>query len=430
MLQVARIRGGKKLVGTIKASGSKNSALPILAATLLTSDTVTIREVPDLSDIRFMAEILRHQGAEVSNPEKGTWIVRAQSIHHQTPYELVRKMRASVCLLGSLVGRLNQAEMAIPGGCVIGTRPIDLHLKGLEALGCQVKVEGGIVSVDAQNARGNRIDLTGPQGSTVTGTANLIMAAVTTPGTTEIEGAAQEPEVIDLCSLLIKMGAQISGQGSHRITIQGVKNLHGCEHSVIPDRIETGTYLVAGAITGGDVTVQCAEPLHLKAFLDKLSETGVGVEIGFDYIRAFGYPKNPVSITTAPYPGFPTDLQAQFTALQCLVNGKSTVTEKIYPARFMHNAELQRMGAKISLEGSTATITGNQPLSGAPVMASDLRASAALILAGLAAQGETWVQRLYHLDRGYEKFEERLQSLGADIERLPASAMPKGFSED
>ena len=430
MLQVARIRGGKKLMGTVEASGSKNSALPILAATLLTSEEVTIRQVPDLSDIRFMAEILRHQGAEVSHPEKGTWVIRAQKIHHQTPYELVRKMRASVCLLGALVGRLHQAEIAIPGGCVIGARPIDLHLRGLEALGCQVKVEGGVVLVDAQQARGNRVNLAGPMGTTVTGTANLIMAAVTTPGITHIESAAQEPEIVDLCTLLIKMGAQITGQGTGTIAITGVKTLHGCEHSVIPDRIETGTYLVAGAITGGDVTVKRAEPKHLKSFLEKLNEAGVGVEVGPDYIRAFGYPQNAVSITTAPYPGFPTDLQAQFTALQCLVNGRSTITEKIYPSRFMHNAELQRMGAKISHEESTAIITGNQPLSGAPVMASDLRASAALILAGLAAQGETWVQRLYHLDRGYERFEERLQALGADIERLPASAMPKGFAED
>ncbi len=430
MLQVARIQGGRKLQGTIQVAGSKNAALPILAATLLTAEKVTLRNVPDLSDVRFMAEILQHQGAEISQPQAGTWIIQARTIIHRTPYDLVRKMRASVCLLGALVGRLRQAEMAIPGGCVIGPRPIDLHLKGLEAMHCTVGVESGLVSVDAQHAKGDTVFMGGPMGSTVTGTANIIMAATTTPGVTIIESAAQEPEVIDLCTLLIKMGAKISGHGTPTIKVEGVDSLHGCEHSVIPDRIEAGTYLVAGAITDGDVTVKGANAEHLTSFLEKLREAGVKVETGADFIRAQGRPSRAVEIITEPYPGFPTDLQAQFMALQLLVDGRSTITEKIYPSRFMHAAELQRMGAEINVDGPTAAVYGDRPLSGAPVMASDLRASAALILAALAAKGETWVQRLYHLDRGYERFEERLRTLGADIERLPASAMPKGFAED
>ncbi len=430
MLEVARIVGGRALRGTVQAAGAKNAALPLLAASLLTSEEVTLRNVPDLSDVRFMAEILRHQGASVANPKPGTWVIRAESIVHRTPYDLVRKMRASVCLLGALVGRLHQAEMAIPGGCVIGPRPIDLHLKGLEALGCAVSVEGGVVSVDARRARGGSVFMGGPMGSTVLGTANLVMAATLTPGETRIECAAREPEVVDLCALLLRMGADIRGHGTETITVRGVASLRGADHAVIPDRIEAGTYLVAGAITGGDVTVAGAEADHLGAFLDKLREAGVGVETGPGFVRAYGRPSRAVDLVTEPYPGFPTDLQAQFLALQLFVDGKSHITEKVYPARFMHAAELQRMGADIAMDGATAVVVGGKPLSGAPVMASDLRASAALILAALAAKGETWVQRLYHLDRGYERFEERLRALGAEIERLPASAMPKGFAED
>lgn len=430
MLEVARIRGGKILHGSVRTAGSKNASLPLLAAALLTRETVTLHNVPALSDVRFMAEILRAQGAEVANPQPGTWEIRAAEITHRTPYDLVRKMRASVCLLGALVGRLHRAEMAIPGGCIIGPRPIDLHLKGLEALGCHVAVEGGLVQVDATTATGHTVFMGGPMGSTVLGTANLVMAATLTPGRTRIECAACEPEVVDLCEMLLKMGATIRGHGTPLIEIEGVTALQGCVHTVIADRIEAGTYLIAGAITGGDVTVTHCNPAHLTAFLAKLREAGVGVETGPDSIRAHGRPCRAVEIITEPYPGFPTDLQAQFMALQLLVDGRSTVTEKIYPARFMHAAELQRMGAEISIEGATAAIYGDRPLSGAPVMASDLRASAALILAALVAQGETWVQRLYHLDRGYERFEERLRSLGAHIERLPASALPKGFAED
>lgn len=430
MLQVARITGGRPLRGTVRAAGSKNAALPILAASLLTAEPVTIRGVPDLSDVRYMAEILRHQGAEVSNPEPGVWRIRAAAITPSTPYDLVRKMRASICLLGALVGRLQRAEMAIPGGCVIGPRPIDLHLRGLETLGCAVTVEGGVVRVDATGARGTTVNMGGPMGSTVLGTDNLVMAATLTPGTTVIECAAREPEVVDLCALLSRMGARIRGAGTSTIEVEGVGRLHGCDHTVIPDRIEVGTYLVAGAVTDGDVTVAGANPAHLTAFLDKLREAGVDVETGPDFIRARGLPRATVEITTEPYPGFPTDLQAQFMALQLRVPGRSVVTEKVYPHRFMHAAELQRMGADIAVDGATAIVRGGHPLSGAPVMASDLRASAALILAALAAKGETWVQRLYHLDRGYERFEERLRSLGADIERLPADAMPGEARED
>ncbi len=418
------------LRGSLRAAGSKNASLPLLAASLLTGETVTLRNVPDLSDVRYMAEILGHQGAIVTNPEPGVWTICASTITHRTPYDLVRKMRASVCLLGSLIGRLRHAEMAIPGGCVIGPRPIDLHLKGLEAMGCVVNVEAGLVQVDASRARGDTVFMGGPMGSTVLGTANIVMAATLTPGITRIECAAREPEVVDLCEMLIKMGALIRGHGTNVIEVEGVTTLHGCDHTVIADRIEAGTYLVAGAITGGDVTVTHCNPAHLTAFLDKLREAGVSVETGPDFIRAFGRPTHAVAIVTEPYPGFPTDLQAQFMALQLLVDGRSTVTEKIYPARFMHAAELQRMGAEIAIDGPTAAIYGDRPLSGAPVMASDLRASAALILAALIAKGETWVQRLYHLDRGYERFEERLRGLGADIERLPASELPKGFAED
>jgi UDP-N-acetylglucosamine 1-carboxyvinyltransferase len=430
MLEVARIVGGQPLRGTIQAAGAKNAALPLLAATLLTRERVTLHNVPDLSDVRFMAEILRHQGATVTETSPGTWVLQATEITHRTPYELVRKMRASVCLLGALVGRLHRAEMAIPGGCVIGPRPIDLHLHGLESLGCKINMEGGVVHVDASAIHGQVVPMGGPMGSTVLGTANIMMAAVTTPGTTIIQEAAAEPEVVDLGHLLTKMGAKLQGLGTKTITIEGVATLHGAEHSIIPDRIEVGTYLVAGAITNGDVTVRGANPQHLEAFLEKLRESGVNVTTGPDFIRAHGHPTRAVHLTTTPYPGFPTDLQAQFMALQLCVPAESSLTEKIYPHRFMHVSELQRMGADIRMDGATAYVHGGRTLTGAPVMASDLRASAALILAALAAQGETWVQRLYHLDRGYEKFEERLQSLGANITRLPAAAMPKDLQSD
>jgi UDP-N-acetylglucosamine 1-carboxyvinyltransferase len=430
MLEVARVIGGRTLRGEVTAAGSKNACLPILAACLLTRETVTLRNVPDLSDVRYMAEILRHQGAEVTVVAPGTWTIKAETVGHRTPYDLVRKMRASICLLGALVGRLRRCEIALPGGCVIGPRPIDLHLKGLARLGCGIRHEAGYLHVDAGDAKGAYVFLGGRMGSTVLGTANLVMAAVLTPGVTRIDSAACEPEVTDLCRMLGRMGARISGIGSPCLIVEGVEALRGCDHTVIGDRIEAGTYLVAGAITDGDVLVRGVEEQHLGAFLDKLEAAGVRVESGPGGLRARGRPTRPIEVTTQPFPGFPTDLQAQVLAMQLVVDGLTTVTERVYPGRFMHVPELQRMGAEIDLEGATAIVKGGRPLSGAPVMASDLRASAALILAGLAARGETWVQRLYHLDRGYVAFEQGLASLGADIVRLPNSALPTGLGED
>lgn len=432
-MDVVRIQGGRALSGTVTVSGAKNASLPMLAATLLTRETCTLHNVPDLSDVRFMVEILRHHGAVVENPRPGTWRITAREIQPRTPYELVRKMRASICLVGALVGRLRTADIALPGGCVIGPRPIDLHLKGLARLGCDVSHKNGYIIIDAAKAHGSYVFMGGRHGSTVTGTVNLLMAAVLTPGVTRIDSAACEPEIESLCQMLKAMGARIDGVGSPVLTVTGVEQLHGCEHAVLPDRIEAGTYLLAGAITGGDVTVNGAVTEHLGAFLDKLDEAGVAVEhSGAQTIRVRGERSRwrPVDIITLPHPGFATDLQAQFSALLALIPGISLITERIYPNRFMHVPELQRMGADIAIEGATAIIKGGSQLTGAPVMASDLRASAALILAGLAAGGETWVQRIYHLDRGYEQFDKRLAALNANIERLDAAAMPKDYREE
>lgn len=433
-MDVIRIRGGQALQGQIRVSGAKNAALPIFAATLLTAEPCVIRGVPDLSDIRFMGEILRHMGAEVSHDGQGTWRIEAKEIGHTAPYDLVRKMRASVTLLGPLVGRLKKATVSLPGGCVIGPRPIDLHLKGLQRLHCTVDVSNGYVHVDAAQARGDYLYLGGRHGSTVTGTANIVMAATLTPGITRIESAACEPEVVDLCQMLQKMGAQIEGIGSHYLKITGVPQLHGCEHTVLPDRIEAGTFLVAAAITGGDLTLENVVPGHMRALLDKLEEAGVAWEAEPDAqrirVRGQAGERKPVEIITLPHPGFPTDLQAQMLALMALTPGLSIITERVYPNRFMHVPELMRMGAEVSMEGPSAVVNGRRSLSGAPVMASDLRASAALVLAGLAAEGETWVQRIYHLDRGYEKLEQKLQAVGAGIERLPDTEMPKWMREE
>lgn len=418
------------LKGEIKVGGAKNAALPILAACLLTEETVTLSNVPDLSDIRFMIEILQKIGVDVTGPEPNTWKITAKEITHVAPYELVRKMRASVCLLGPLVGRMRQAEVSIPGGCVIGPRPIDLHIKGLQKLNCKVKLSKGYVHVDASKIKANPIFLGGRNGSTVTGTANIVMAAVLTPGTTHLEYAACEPEVVDLCNLLVKMGARIKGIGSPSLEITGVKQLHGCAHSVIADRIEAGTFAVAAAITRGDITIRGIDPKRLSAFLDKLEETGLPVELGDDFIHILPYKGNlkSVEVITLPHPGYPTDLQAQLIALMTQAEGISIITERIYPNRFMHVPELQRMGAIISIEGASAIVKGPTKLSGAPVMASDLRASAALVLAGFAAEDETWIQRIYHLDRGYEHFEKKLNAVGANIERMDEKDLPPEFS--
>lgn len=431
-MDVFKVIGNGPLHGQIEVGGAKNAALPILAASLLTDEKVVLRNVPDLSDMRFMLEILRHVGAETVQPEPGTWEIQARHITHVAPYELVRKMRASVCLLGPLVARMRRAEVSIPGGCVIGPRPIDLHIKGLKKLNCKVEISNGYVRVDASDIRGGPIFLGGRSGSTVTGTANIVMAAVLAPGTTRLECAACEPEVVDLCRLLVKMGAQIEGIGSPELSITGVDRLHGCEHSVIPDRIEAGTFVIAGAITRGDVTVKGIAPSLLGAFLDKLEEAGLPMELGEDFIRVLPYKGSlkPLDVITLPHPGFPTDLQAQLSALMTQTEGLSIITERIYPNRFMHVPELQRMGADIAIEGPSAIIKGASKLSGAPVMASDLRASAALILAAFAAEGETWIQRIYHLDRGYERFEQKLTAIGAKIVRLSDKDMPKELLQE
>jgi len=425
-MDVIRIRGGNPLKGTVNISGAKNACLPIFAACLLTDEPVIIENVPDLSDLRFMASILEHLGASVERDGSSVWKIHAKQIHARAPYELVRKMRASVCLMGPLIGRMKQCNVALPGGCVIGPRPIDLHIKGFRKLGCQVDIDGGYVKIDASNARGERVFLGGRHGSTVTGTANLIMAAVMIPGMTCIESAACEPEVMDLCKMLVSMGAKIDGIGSHNLEIEGVDRLSGCTHRVIGDRIEAGTYLIAAPMTSGDITINDTDPSLFGALLDKLDQAGVNIEVSGNTIRSRGTPGDlrPVDVVTMPHPGFPTDVQAQMCAMLSMADGLSIITEKIYPNRYMHVPELQRLGADIAIEGPNAIIKGGLPLSGAPVMASDLRASAALILAGLAAKGETWVQRIYHLDRGYEKMDEKLRLLGADIERLPSEKMP------
>jgi UDP-N-acetylglucosamine 1-carboxyvinyltransferase len=426
-MDVFRVTGNGPLQGKVAVSGAKNAALPLLAASLLSADPVRLKNVPNLSDIRFMIEIMRHVGAKVTKSEPGTWEIHAQELTHIAPYELVRKMRASVCLLGPLVARLRKAEISIPGGCVIGPRPIDLHLKGLRKLNCKVSIDQGYVLVDAAKIKGAPIFLGGRSGSTVTGTANIIMASTLAPGRTRIECAACEPEIVDLCHMLVKMGAQIEGIGSPEITVTGVATLNGCTHSVIADRIEAGTFVAAAAITRGDVTVTGIAPKLLSAFLDKLEEAGLPIQLGPDFIRIQPYTGSlkPVDLITLPHPGFPTDLQAQLCALMTQTEGLSIITERIYPNRFMHVPELQRMGAEIAIEGPSAIITGASQLSGAPVMASDLRASAALVLAALAATGDTWIQRIYHLDRGYDQFEQKLAALGGHIERLSDTAMPK-----
>ena len=377
-----------------------------------------------------MAEILSELGAEISRIDTNTWKIKPTSISFRAPYELVRKMRASVCLLGPLVARLRRAEIPMPGGCVIGHRPIDLHVKALKSLGAEVELSNGVVKVQGKNLRGNSIFLGGRHGSTVTGTANALMLAVLTPGKTILEGCACEPEISDLCNMLISMGAQIAGIGSHRLTIEGVSKLDGCRHRVIPDRIEAGTYLLAGAITKSEITIEGVETSHLGSFLNLLESIGLSLSKKENEIK-ISPPSNrlkPIEAVALPYPGIPTDLQAQICALASLIPGLSVITERVYPSRFMHVPELQRMGAHISIESSSAIIRGTNQLNGAPVMASDLRASAALILAGLAAKGETWVQRIYHLDRGYETFENKLTKLGAEVKRLPESELPNSVT--
>jgi UDP-N-acetylglucosamine 1-carboxyvinyltransferase len=412
------VHGQHLLAGNVKISGSKNSALPILAATLLTKDLCVIQRVPDLSDVHYMLQILTHLGADVERAS-GIVTVRAEKVNSVAPYEIVRKMRASVCVLGPLLGREKEATVSLPGGCVIGDRPIDLHLRGFEALGAAVRVHGGNVKVLAPTLRGATVCLKGKFGTTVLGTDNVMMASVLAEGVTIIEDAACEPEVVDLANFLNKMGAKIEGAGTSRIVIEGVKELHGAEHEVIPDRIEAGTFLVAGAIAGKQVTLNRVRSDHLTAVTDALQTSGFHIsgKNGTLAIHPNGPPKS-LDLRTQPYPGFPTDMQAQMCALLATAKGESSVTENIFPQRFMHVSELKRMGAAIELDGATARIRGVESLSGAPVMASDLRASAALVLAGLLAEGTTEINRVYHIDRGYEMLDEKLAGLGAHIERV------------
>ena len=414
------VHGGPSLSGSVKISGSKNSALPILAAALLTKEPCTISRVPDLSDIHYMLTILSELGCEVERAS-GMVQIKAEKIKTEAPYEIVRKMRASVCILGPLLGREHEATVSLPGGCVIGDRPIDLHLRGFEALGAAVRVSGGNVKILAPNLRGATVSMRSKFGSTVLGTGNVMMAAVLAYGTTVIDGAAEEPEVIDLANFLISIGARIEGAGTRKITIEGVKELHGAKHEVIPDSIEAGTFIVAGAISGNEVTVSRVNPNHLAAVTGPLSEAGFDLQPSGNQITIRpGKKRSALKLDTVPYPGFPTDMQAQMCALLATTEGISVVTENVFPQRFMHLAELKRMGANIDLQGATAVIKGVPQLSGAPVMASDLRASAALVLAGLQADGITEVNRVYHIDRGYESIDEKLNDLGAHIERVKA----------
>ena len=413
------IKGGRPLKGVVRISGAKNSVLPILAASLLTDETSVIEGVPHLKDVETMANILRYLGVKVDIEEDRVKIAPDGFKGLVAPYEMVSTMRASFCVLGPLLAKRHTARVSLPGGCVIGLRPVDLHLKGLRALGVEMEIEEGYVKAKARQLRGTTIYLGGPFGSSVLATANVLMAATLAEGKTIIENAACEPEVVDLIDFLVKMGARIKGQRSHRLEIEGVRSLKGATHRVIPDRIETATYMLAGLITDGDVTLEGVRPGDLGAVIDKLKEAGAEItkEDTSLRVRRKGTLKS-VNITTLPFPGFPTDVQAQMMALMAITPSLSVITEKVYPDRFMHVPELNRMGADIMLEGASAIIKGAESLSGAPVMASDLRASAALILAGLVAKGETEVTRIYHLDRGYERMEEKLSRLGAQIERV------------
>ncbi|MCB1774749.1 MAG: UDP-N-acetylglucosamine 1-carboxyvinyltransferase [Gammaproteobacteria bacterium] len=413
------ITGGKALAGDVRISGAKNAALPILAATLLAEDPIVIGNIPHLRDITTTMELLGRMGVELTVDEKMRVEVDAGRLDKPfAPYELVKTMRASILVLGPLLARCGEADVSLPGGCAIGSRPVDLHIEGLRAMGAEITVEAGYIKARASRLKGARLvfDLV-----TVTGTENLMMAATLAEGTTIIENAAREPEVVDLANCLNAMGARVSGAGTTTITVEGVRSLHGTTYNVLPDRIETGTFLVAGAISRGRVHVRDTDPSQLDAVLKKLREAGADLDVGTDYIRLDMHGKRPkaVNVHTAPYPAFPTDMQAQFTAMNAVAEGVGTITETVFENRFMHVQEMQRMGADIKLEGNTAICTGIPRLTGAPVMATDLRASASLVLAGLVADGETVVDRIYHVDRGYQNIEDKFAGLGAQIRRVP-----------
>ena len=413
------IRGGMPLRGEVRVSGAKNAALPLMAAALLTEEPVRLGNVPRLVDIRTSARLLRHMGVEVAGEGTPDLLVHAKSVvRPEAPYDLVKTMRASVLVLGPLVARLGRARVSLPGGCAIGPRPINLHLMGLEKLGATIHLNQGYVEAEARRLRGARIafDL-----QTVTGTENLMMAAALAEGTTVLENAACEPEVVDLAKLLNSMGAKVEGAGTATIAVQGVPALGGAAHRTIPDRIEAGTFAIAAAISGGDIRVRDCRPEHLEAVIAKLEEAGVTIQAGPEDLRvtAHGRPRA-VSIRTQPFPGFATDMQAQMMALMTVAEGQGVITESVFENRFMHVNELLRMGADITIAGNAAVVRGVAGLLGAPVMATDLRASASLVLAGLAARGTTVISRIYHLDRGYEAIEQKLVALGADVEREKA----------
>jgi UDP-N-acetylglucosamine 1-carboxyvinyltransferase len=413
------INGGIPLSGEVRVSGSKNAVLPILAGTLLADRPVIVRNVPHLHDVTTTMELLGRMGVSLTIGEKMSIEIDPTTLENTfAPYELVKTMRASILVLGPLLARYGEAEVSLPGGCAIGARPVDMHLSGLEAMGANIEVEQGYIKAKCERLHGARIVM---DQVTVTGTENLMMAASLAKGTTIIENAAREPEVVDLANFINAMGGQIENAGTDMITIHGVDNLTGCDYSVLPDRIETGTYLVAAAITGGKVLIKRTDPRLLDSVLAKLEEAGAIIDVGENWIELDMEGRKPhaVNIRTAPYPGFPTDMQAQFCALNSIAEGTGSVTETVFENRFMHIQEFVRLGAKVQLEGNTAIIQGVEGLNGAPVMATDLRASASLILAGLVAQGETVVDRIYHIDRGYDHIEEKLAGLGARIKRVP-----------
>lgn len=415
-----QITGGNQLDGCIRISGAKNAALPILMSTLLAEGTTSIGNVPHLNDVTTTLELLGILGNSMTLDEKMTVQVDTNTIHSfEAPYELVKTMRASILVLGPLLARFGRADVSLPGGCAIGSRPVDLHIKGMRAMGADIDVTDGYVKARApQGLKGARIFM---DTVSVTGTENILMAATLAKGTSIIENAAREPEVVDLANCLIAMGAKIEGAGTDIITVEGVEKLHGCTHQVLPDRIETGTYLVAAAITGGRVKLRDTNPDILESVLLKLEEAGAEITTGKDWIELDMKGKRPkaVNITTAPYPGFPTDMQAQFTAMNAVAEGTGIITETIFENRFMHVSEMQRMGADITIQGNSAICVGVEHLSSAQVMATDLRASASLVLSGLVAEGETIVDRIYHIDRGYECIEEKLQLMKASIRRVP-----------
>lgn len=410
------ITGGKRLSGELQISGAKNAALPILCAGLLTADTLSLANVPHLQDVATMRKLLRQMGLSIEDREDVLELNGASVDHPEAPYEMVKTMRASILVLGPLVARLGEAKVSLPGGCAIGSRPVDQHIKGLQAMGAEIRIEGGYIHARAHKLKGARIvtDMI-----TVTGTENLLMAATLADGETVLDNAAREPEVTDLANLLVAMGAKIEGIGSDRLRITGVPSLHGASHSVIADRIETGTFLCAVAAAGGDVVLKKTRADLLDAVTDKLREAGAVITSGEDWLRLqmSGRPRA-VSFRTTEYPGFPTDMQAQVMALNCIADGSCRVTETIFENRYMHVQELNRLGASIEIDGHTAIVHGVPKLIGAPVMATDLRASASLVIAGLAAHGQTLVDRIYHLDRGYDRMEAKLSAVGADIQRI------------